>query len=144
MNEKAKAKHEKRKAACVANREEYLARIQPELLRLSQELHDGIYAPNQSEYFRHASNPVDKTTILRAFGPWKNVVNACGLTLGDFTYYYARKPRDSSEWKRIGNSTTEEVLQDGRMEREKIRNERLPSRGMAAKAGAIVSKSFMR
>ena len=137
MDEKAKRKETNKRAACAAKRDVYLARILPEMQRLSQELHGGKYAPNHAEYVCHAEDVVDRCTISYAFGKWGDVVSACGMELGSFAYYHHAKDT-SSEWERLGAATCAEVLQDARLEREKIRDERLPSEGMQAKEGVRV------
>jgi hypothetical protein len=90
---------EKWEAQIRAKRDEYLERIRPEVLRLAEELHGGVYAPNQSEYMQFASKPVDRTTVVKAFGPWGNVAAACGLPLADAKYYYhkAQERRGQAE-----------------------------------------------
>lgn len=91
------SRKEARRAGCVARRDEYVKILKPELERLAKELHNGEYAPSQSEYMLFAERTVDRTTIQYAFGKWEQAVVACGLKVGSAKYYWAVRNERQAE-----------------------------------------------
>jgi hypothetical protein len=122
---------EKWEAQLRAKRDEYLERIRPEVLRLAEELHDGLYAPSQSEYMQFARKPVDRTTTTKAFGPWGNVAAACGLKLADAKYYYHKAKERNAEWEALEKEPKWSCVQWGQIERQ----ERFGPAGLPALPG---------
>lgn len=59
-----------------------------EMERLSDELHDGEYAPNASEFMHYKSIVISRRAIYHHFGNWENFAEWCGLTLGSRSYYF--------------------------------------------------------
>ncbi|MBT9173900.1 MAG: hypothetical protein DDT21_02306 [Syntrophomonadaceae bacterium] len=82
---------EKRRAVAQTQRASILEKIRPEMMRLSQELHGGQYAPNQAEFALFAVDMPDRTKLNMVFGQWRNAVADCGLTLAEPKYYYEKR-----------------------------------------------------
>jgi len=104
MPQTKEERYERRKKNAIANKGMYLAKILPELQRLSIELHGGKYAPAQAEYYLHGRDTIDKTTIAFAFGTWPEVVALSGLTMASYKYYCAKRGETRNEWKRLKRS----------------------------------------
>ena len=95
-------RNKKRKETAQAQRAEIAERILPEMVRLANELHGGLYAPCQSEFILYAEgNMPDRTKLSMAFGKWENAVADCGLTLAEPIYYYQkrREREESALWQ---------------------------------------------
>lgn len=105
---------EKRKAAAQAQRAEITARILPEMVRLSLELHGSRYAPNQAEFALFAMDMPDRTKLNLTFGKWENAVADCGLTLAEPKYYYEK--RRERETSALWHSETTYPVRDDEME----------------------------
>ena len=83
-------------------RDEFIERLKPELVRLSNELHDGQYAPNRTEYDLYGVDVIDKTTVsLGVAGKWADVAAACGLEVASFKYYYQCARGRKVEWSAL-------------------------------------------
>lgn len=68
-----------------------------EMHRLSQELHNGLYAPNSTEFEAYSTKGNSRKAINRKFGRWESFVAYCGLQSAPSRAYYYQAAKDRGE-----------------------------------------------
>lgn len=102
------AKGQAERSRAESKRADFLEMILPEMHRLSLELHNGLYAPNQAEFEIFADDSMPHRTQLNyAFGKWSKVAEACGLTVAEPGYYYHKAKERQVEWSRLAKERPE-------------------------------------
>lgn len=59
-----------------------------EMIRLSEELHGGRYAPNSVEFFYFKAVQISRRVIYQRYHGWPQWAEWCGLEVADRGYYF--------------------------------------------------------
>jgi hypothetical protein len=107
------------KAKEVADRMEEIGRA--EMVRLSKELHGGLYAPSMSEYEAYACRGAGtRTFICKRFpGGWAVFAAACGLEMAGAKYYWVKAVERRAEFEALEWEDLPSMVEVGR-ERDRM------------------------